>query len=130
MGSAVVLQIGYNMPLMSRLYDLHCHSLASDGTLSPTALVQRAASAGVDVLALTDHDDTGGILDTCLMQCVCFGAAAFYRVKWGTRGLCICFYQTGLHALTCDALTYRFAESAKSTQYPDAGRRALEIRQG
>jgi predicted metal-dependent phosphoesterase TrpH len=46
---------------MSKLYDLHSHSLSSDGTLSPGALVARAAAAGVNVLALTDHDETGGI---------------------------------------------------------------------
>ncbi|MBV2090917.1 MAG: PHP domain-containing protein [Candidatus Thiodiazotropha sp. (ex Ctena orbiculata)] len=43
------------------VYDLHSHSTASDGTLSPRALVQRAAEAGVEVLALTDHDTTAGI---------------------------------------------------------------------
>ncbi|MCG8038057.1 MAG: PHP domain-containing protein [Candidatus Thiodiazotropha taylori] len=43
------------------VYDLHSHSIASDGTLSPRALVQRAAEAGVEVLALTDHDTTAGI---------------------------------------------------------------------
>lgn len=48
---------------MSTLYDLHSHSLASDGTLSPTALVQLAAANGVNVLALTDHDDTSGIAE-------------------------------------------------------------------
>lgn len=42
-------------------YDLHCHSTASDGTLSPTELVRHAAAQGVDVLALTDHDVTTGI---------------------------------------------------------------------
>ena len=41
-------------------YDLHSHSWVSDGTLSPADLVRRAAAAGVDVLALTDHDDTDG----------------------------------------------------------------------
>ncbi len=46
---------------MTRRYDLHSHSLASDGSLSPSELVRMAASNGVDVLALTDHDDTGGI---------------------------------------------------------------------
>jgi len=43
------------------LYDLHSHSTASDGTLSPTALVHHASAQGVDVLALTDHDTTDGI---------------------------------------------------------------------
>lgn len=42
-------------------YDLHCHSTASDGSLSPTELVRRAIEQGVDVLALTDHDGTEGI---------------------------------------------------------------------
>lgn len=42
-------------------FDLHSHSTASDGSLSPTALVERAASVGVDVLALTDHDSTAGL---------------------------------------------------------------------
>lgn len=40
--------------------DLHAHSTASDGTDSPTTLVAVAASAGLDVVALTDHDTTAG----------------------------------------------------------------------
>lgn len=63
MGSAATGQIGYNVPLMYKRYDLHSHSLASDGTLSPSELVKRAATAGVDVLALTDHDETSGIAE-------------------------------------------------------------------
>lgn len=46
---------------MTLHYDLHSHSTASDGTLSPTELVTRAARQGVDVLALTDHDVTDGL---------------------------------------------------------------------
>jgi predicted metal-dependent phosphoesterase TrpH len=41
--------------------DLHCHSTYSDGTLTPEELVARAARRGVAMLALTDHDDTGGL---------------------------------------------------------------------
>jgi len=41
--------------------DLHCHSLMSDGTLSPTAVVDRAVAQGVEMLALTDHDNLAGI---------------------------------------------------------------------
>ena len=44
-------------------FDLHSHSTASDGTLSPAELVKRAAAAGVDVLALTDHDTTAGLAE-------------------------------------------------------------------
>ena len=42
-------------------YDLHCHSTASDGVLTPTELVQRAHEQGVNVLALCDHDTVMGI---------------------------------------------------------------------
>jgi len=42
-------------------YDLHCHSTASDGVLSPAQVVQRAAANGVSVLALTDHDELAGL---------------------------------------------------------------------
>ncbi len=44
-------------------YDLHCHSTRSDGLLSPAAVVRRAAARGVDVLALTDHDETAGLAE-------------------------------------------------------------------
>jgi predicted metal-dependent phosphoesterase TrpH len=40
--------------------DLHTHSNASDGTQSPADVVSSAAEAGLDVLALTDHDTTAG----------------------------------------------------------------------
>lgn len=41
--------------------DLHCHSLVSDGTLSPEALAERAKANGVELWALTDHDEMGGL---------------------------------------------------------------------
>ncbi len=41
--------------------DLHTHSFCSDGSLSPAELVQRATAAGVDVMALTDHDTIAGL---------------------------------------------------------------------
>ena len=45
---------------MPRRIDLHTHSSASDGTTPPAQLVREARDAGLDVLALTDHDTTGG----------------------------------------------------------------------
>lgn len=42
------------------LIDLHTHSTVSDGTDTPEELVAAAAAAGIDVLAITDHDTTGG----------------------------------------------------------------------
>ena len=40
--------------------DLHCHSVVSDGTLTPELLAARAAANGVELWALTDHDEIGG----------------------------------------------------------------------
>ena len=40
--------------------DLHCHSVVSDGTLTPEALAARARANGVELWALTDHDEIGG----------------------------------------------------------------------
>lgn len=54
-----------SVPSASRLHalnvDLHCHSTVSDGWLEPEALVLRAIANGVELLALTDHDELGGI---------------------------------------------------------------------
>ncbi len=46
---------------MPAQFDLHCHSTVSDGLFSPPDLVAYAAKQGVKVLALTDHDDIGGL---------------------------------------------------------------------
>lgn len=40
--------------------DLHCHSVVSDGTLTPEALAERAHRNGVELWSLTDHDEVGG----------------------------------------------------------------------
>jgi predicted metal-dependent phosphoesterase TrpH len=44
-------------------FDLHCHSNVSDGALPPAAVARRAARAGVEVWALTDHDQLGGLAE-------------------------------------------------------------------
>src|ERR1700726_2542039 len=46
---------------MTNYIDLHTHSTASDGIYSPTELLQHAKDNGLRVLALTDHDSTGGL---------------------------------------------------------------------
>lgn len=48
---------------MQDVHDLHSHTTASDGSLTPTALVEHAARCGVDVLAVTDHDVTAGLAE-------------------------------------------------------------------
>lgn len=47
-----------NKPL---IYDLHTHTIASDGYLTPSELIQRAVEKEVSVLAITDHDTTDGL---------------------------------------------------------------------
>jgi len=48
---------------MASRADLHTHSTYSDGSLTPTELIERAVSRGLEVLALTDHDCTDGIAE-------------------------------------------------------------------
>jgi predicted metal-dependent phosphoesterase TrpH len=55
-------------------FDLHSHSTCSDGLLAPAALVERAVQRGVDVLALTDHDEVKGL-----------PAAREAAAQWGLR---------------------------------------------
>lgn len=56
------------------IVDLHSHSTCSDGLLSPADLVERAVQRGVDMLALTDHDELAGL-----------GAARAAAEQWGLR---------------------------------------------
>jgi 3',5'-nucleoside bisphosphate phosphatase len=51
------------IPACMLRYDLHSHSTHSDGLLGPAEVVRRAARRGVDVLALTDHDEVSGLAD-------------------------------------------------------------------
>jgi predicted metal-dependent phosphoesterase TrpH len=44
-------------------FDFHCHSAVSDGLLPPQEVARRAAANGVDLWALTDHDDLGGLAE-------------------------------------------------------------------
>lgn len=66
--------------------DLHTHSTASDGTLSPSELVARAQAAGVRVLALTDHDTTDGLAEAqeaAAQRGVIFIPGVELSVTWG-----------------------------------------------
>lgn len=41
--------------------DLHIHTNCSDGSLSPEQIVERACGAGLDAIAVTDHDNANGV---------------------------------------------------------------------
>ncbi len=82
-------------------YDLHCHSTASDGLLSPTELVARAAESGVRVLALTDHDDLDGLSEArtaAAQHGIEFVDGVEISVSWRSHTLHI----VGLHIDPCD----------------------------
>lgn len=49
------------LPVTPANFDFHCHSIVSDGFLPPQEVARRAAGNGVDLWALTDHDDIGGL---------------------------------------------------------------------
>ena len=72
------------------LYDLHCHSRASDGALDPVALVHRAQAQGVETLALTDHDTVAGLprAQSAALDC---GLNLIPGIElsslWGNRGV-------------------------------------------
>ena len=69
-------------------YDLHTHSTASDGSLIPEALVARAIEHNVDVLALTDHDGTEGIIaaqKAAQGSALKLIAGVELSVSWGSR---------------------------------------------
>lgn len=70
--------------------DLHCHSTVSDGLLAPSDLVRHAHSQGVQVLALTDHDDVAGLGEAALMAAelgMQFVSGVEISVTWNRRTL-------------------------------------------
>ena len=50
-------------PVPSPGIDLHAHTTASDGSLSPTELVEKAHALGLAALAVTDHDTLAGLAE-------------------------------------------------------------------
>ena len=65
--------------------DLHCHSKFSDGTLTPQQLANRAAVAGVDLWALTDHDTIDGLPDAqraAHMYAIAFLTGVEISITW------------------------------------------------
>jgi predicted metal-dependent phosphoesterase TrpH len=80
---------------MSENYDLHCHSTASDGALSPTELVQRAHQHGVTSLALTDHDTTAG-LSEAQASATATGIKLIPGIELSTSWQNKCFHIIGL----------------------------------
>ncbi|SEO50169.1 PHP domain-containing protein [Aquisalimonas asiatica] len=93
--------------------DLHTHSTASDGALSPAALVERAAAGGVTTLALTDHDTVAGVAAareaaaTAGMQLV---AGVEISTLWERREIHVVGLGVGAHPVFNQGLVHQQAQ--------------------
>ena len=121
--------------------DLHCHSKISDGVLSPDELVARAAGNGVDILALTDHDDCDGLNDAreaAALHGIRFVNGVEISVTWRGRTLHIVGLDidpehaelgAGLESIRAGrmARARRIAESLSSAGIPGSFEGACEL---
>lgn len=108
--------------MTEKIYDLHSHSTASDGTLTPTELVQRAVLQGVNVLALTDHDSISGLAEARRVANelgIEFIHGVEISTEWENRGIHIVGLGFDETSPELTALLYKQAE----TRY----HRAIEI---
>lgn len=81
---------------MTEIYDLHCHSTASDGSLSPTEVIERAHQQGVSSIALTDHDTVNGqeeAAKAALVNDITFIPGIEISTTWENK----CFHIVGLN---------------------------------
>jgi predicted metal-dependent phosphoesterase TrpH len=120
-------------------YDLHCHSTLSDGLLTPSEVVRRAAARGVAVLALTDHDEVAGLAEARVAAReagVQFIEGSELSVTWRDHTLHIValgidpensLLANGLETVrtTRDARARRIAQSLAASGIPDALEGAL-----
>ena len=106
--------------------DLHCHSTVSDGALVPAAVVARAAAQGVHVLALTDHDEIGGLRqarDAARDSGIAFVDGVEVSVTW--RGKTI--HVVGLRIDPANATLIGGLESVRSGRIERAQRMAQDL---
>ncbi|MFT4193827.1 3',5'-nucleoside bisphosphate phosphatase [Ottowia sp.] len=102
--------------------DLHCHSVNSDGTLTPTELAARAHANGVDLWALTDHDEVAG-------QAEALQAARAHGLRYLTGvEISVTFADVTVHivGLGFDHTDPRMAEGLADTR-DGRGPRAVEM---
>lgn len=97
------------------MIDLHTHSTASDGNLSPQDLVLKAKEKGISVLALTDHDTTSGLdeaASVALTQGITFVPGIELNITWPTGefhllGLGLTHTHPNLQAITTELKNQR-----------------------
>ncbi len=112
-----------SMPVPSPTFDLQAHSTCSDGALAPAEVVRRAAEAGVELLALSDHDTVSGVPEAMVAA-----EAAGIRLCPAAELSCVHGEHEDLHLLG-----YRLdptdpgLQAALSDFRADRGRRILEM---
>ncbi|MCF8198936.1 MAG: PHP domain-containing protein [Sulfuritalea sp.] len=107
--------------------DLHCHSTVSDGLLSPSDLVQRAKDNGVELLALTDHDELGGLAEarsTAEEIGLRFVDGVEISISWGDDQT---VHIVGLGIDSANAALVGGLEKVRSGRDARAGRMAAEL---
>ena len=102
--------------------DLHCHSTVSDGTLEPEVVAARARANGVDLWALTDHDEVGG-----LQRAAAAARAQGLALVTGAE-ISVTFANTTVHivGLGFDASDERLVQGLRQTR-GGRGERAQEM---
>lgn len=113
---------------MTDRYDLHCHSTASDGALTPSAVVQRAAECGVTALALTDHDTTAGLLEA-QQQADLLGIRLIPGIELSTNWQNKCLHIVGLGIDSNYAPLANATHLLQSTRLERAEKIALKLEQ-
>lgn len=107
-------------------FDLHSHSTYSDGTLAPCDLVARAAGRGVSVLALTDHDETGGLADA-REHAARAGISVINGVEISVSWHGLTLHVVGLHIDPQDADLVRGLAAIRAGRDGRAGRIASDL---
>lgn len=111
---------------MSDIYDLHCHSTASDGALSPTELVERACQQGVTHLALTDHDCLDGLAEAEIVASK-LGLRLIPGIELSTTWEKKCFHIVGLGIDPNNNLLLEGSRHAQSTRLNRAEKISLKL---
>ncbi|MDP3514113.1 MAG: 3',5'-nucleoside bisphosphate phosphatase [Sulfuritalea sp.] len=107
--------------------DLHCHSTVSDGLLAPADLVRRAHANGVELLALTDHDELGGLAEaraTADEVGLRFVDGVEISISWGDDQT---VHIVGLAVDPADAALGAGLQQIRSGRDARAGRMAAEL---
>lgn len=107
--------------------DLHTHSTVSDGLLAPAELVVRAQGNGVELLALTDHDELGGLAEartTADQIALRFVNGVEVSISWGDDQT---VHIVGLGVDPANAMLLEGLQQVRSGRDSRAGRMAAEL---